>query len=115
MKTCFGKGAVRFARACHRVPKMHISPPVSRSQAPPITTEGHADPMLVAPGKGVQELTVSSVPDIHISGISRRELSAVGAKRGGICGPIWANGVARASKHLLAGGQVPDLQLLIRA
>ena len=67
-------------------------------------------------GQGVKELTVLPVPDLHRPVSSRRELSAVGTERHGICRPKLANGVARFGEHRLAGRrQVPDLHLPVRA
>ncbi len=72
--------------------------------------------MEVVSGQGVKELTVLPVPDPHRPVTSRRELSAVGTERNGICRPKLANDVARFGEHCLAGRrQVPDLHLLVRA
>ena len=70
----------------------------------------------LCPGKLVKELTVLPVPDPHHPVGSRREQSAVGTERNGICRPKLANGVARFGQHWLAGRrQVPDLHLQVRA
>src|SRR5262249_22612070 len=98
------------------VPQFYASRPVPRRQVSPVPTERHADPMLVVSSEGVQDLTGLPVPDRHIAGTSRRELSAVARiERRGMRGEREVNAIARAGEHLLAGRQVPDLHLPVRA
>ena len=96
-----------------RASRLPASSPVARRR--PSRLNATLIACLSCPGEGVQELTVLPVPDPHHPVSSRRELSAVGTERHGIRRPKLVNGVARVGEHLLAGRQVPDLHLLVRA
>src|SRR5579864_6179798 len=109
----FGEDAE--ALAGRRVPDHHDSTPAPRREAPSVWAERHTDPFLRVSWEGEEELVFLPVPNFHGPVTSRGEVPSVGAERHAIRRATVVIGVARAAEHLIAGRQVPNLHLPVRA
>src|SRR5262249_7587112 len=96
--------------------------PIVAGRQAPVAAERDGGCMEVVSGQAVKEFVVLPVPDLyHPVGWKvraphcRREVSAIGPERNGICRTEQASGGDIVAKHLLACRKVPDPYLPVRA